>query len=359
MPTLQFYIGRRFLMAIAATFAVLAVLIFMVDFVELLRRAGKYGSVPVWKLTIIALLHLPAYLEPLIAFAVLVGSILALLSLNRKSELVVVRACGMSAWGFLRPGLIVAATLGLIELFAYNPIAVRALAQAAQLYLESFGRDSMTSELADGWVRQDGTDGQSVINARGVSNHGLTLAAVTAFAFDRQGHFSERIDAAQADLQDGAWLLRNAWVSGPGREPQKFDRYLVATYLTRERATAAFGDARLISSWELPDLIKDAEKARVPTTQLKIQYELLLSRPLVCLAMVLLAATVSLRSFRSGNMMSLLIAGLIGAFGFFLIAEVSRQLGTAGLVPSWAAVWLPIVFVILISTSVLLHQEDG
>jgi lipopolysaccharide export system permease protein len=359
MPTLQFYIGRRFLTAIAATFAVLAVLIFMVDFVELLRRAGKYGSVSAWKLTIIALLHLPSYLEPLIAFAVLVGSILALLSLNRKSELIVVRASGISVWGFLRPGLIVAATLGLIELFAYNPIAVRALTRSAQLYFESFGRDSMTSELADGWVRQDGADGQSIINARGTANHGLNLAGVTVFAFDRQGHFSERIDASQADLQDGAWLLRDAWVSGPGREPQKLDRYLLATYLTRERATAAFGDARLISSWELPDLIKDAEKAKVPTTQLKMQYQLLLSRPLVCLAMVLLGATVSLRSFRSGNMMILLVTGLIGAFGFFLIAEVSRQIGVARLAPIWVAVWLPIVFVILISTFVLLHQEDG
>jgi len=357
-PILQLYIGRRFLAAIAATFAGLAVLIFMVDFVELLRRAGKYGDTPLWKLATIALLQLPAYVEPLIGFAVLVGSIFALLVLNRASELVIIRASGMSVWQFLRPGMVVASTIGLLEFIAYNPMAASALARSAHLYLDAFGRDDSVS-LSTGWLRQDGADGQSVIKANAATNHGLTLAGVTVFVFDPQGHFSARIDASRGTLQDGAWLLKDAWVSAIGQEPQKFQNYLLATYLTQERATQAFGDARTISSWKLPDLIKDAEKAKVPATQLKLQYELLLSRPLLCAAMVLLAATVSLRSFRSGNITALLITGMVGGFGFFLMTEISRQIGVAGMAPPWVVVWLPVMFVILVSVSVLLYQEDG
>ena len=58
------------------------------------------------------LLRLPAFSEILLSFAVLVGSIGALLSLNRKSELTVMRAGGMSVWQFLRPGVTVALLLG-------------------------------------------------------------------------------------------------------------------------------------------------------------------------------------------------------------------------------------------------------
>jgi lipopolysaccharide export system permease protein len=358
-PTLQIYIGWRFLIGIAAAFAVLAVLIFMVDFVELLRRAGKYGETPLLKLVTIALLHLPSYVESLVGFAVLVGSISALLNLNRKSELVIMRAAGMSVWQFLTPGMLVASAIGLIELTAYNPMAAWALTKSAQMYIEAFGRDSTPSEFATGWLRQDGADGQSVINTRTATNHGLTLAGITVFTFDHSGHFSERIDATRADLQEGAWLLTNAWVSAFGREPEKYDHYLLSTYLTPERATAAFGDARTISSWELPDLIKDAEKAKVPSTQFKMQFEQLLTRPLLCVAMVLLAATVSLRSFRLGKISTLLITGMIGGFGFFLISEISRQIGAANLAPLWVAVWFPVFLVILICSSVLLHQEDG
>jgi lipopolysaccharide export system permease protein len=42
-----------------------------------------------------------------------------------------------------------------------------------------------------------------------------------------------------------------------------------------------------------------------------------------------------------------------------LIAEVSRQIGVAGLAPPWVAVWLPVALVMSIAITVLLHQEDG
>jgi lipopolysaccharide export system permease protein len=85
----------------------------------------------------------------------------------------------------------------------------------------------------------------------------------------------------------------------------------------------------------------------------------LLARPVLCLAMVLLAATVSLRSFRSGGIQTMVVAGMVGGLGFFLMSEVSRQFGVAGLAPPWAAIWIPVVGAILASVTVLLHQEDG
>jgi lipopolysaccharide export system permease protein len=50
---------------------------------------------------------------------------------------------------------------------------------------------------------------------------------------------------------------------------------------------------------------------------------------------------------------------MVGGFGFLLVAEVSRQIGVAGLVAPTVAVWVPELIAILISTTVLLHQEDG
>jgi lipopolysaccharide export system permease protein len=109
----------------------------------------------------------------------------------------------------------------------------------------------------------------------------------------------------------------------------------------------------------MPALIEVAEKAKLSSDRLRIQYEALMSRPLLCAAMVLLAATVSLRSFRGGGIQTMVIAGLVGGFGFFLISEVSRQVGVAGLTSPWAAIWLPVVLVVIVSATVLLHQEDG
>ncbi|MGQ0674056.1 MAG: LPS export ABC transporter permease LptG [Hyphomicrobium sp.] len=360
-PTLQLYLARRFLTGILGTFLLCSVLIFMIDFVEMLRQSGKYGAVPAWKLGWITLLRLPAYTELLLSFAVLVGSIAAFLMLARKSELAVMRSGGMSVWQFLRPGLIVAFALGVFAVVAYNPLAAYSRGVAEKLTAEAFGRENNALRLRNSgsWLRQDGIDGESIINAGHVSKRGSILTGVSAFVFDRQGHFLERLDSPQAELKEGYWLLRDAVVSRVGHEPEKFSVYLLSTYLTPERVADALGSVISLSIWELPGLIEVAEKAKLSSAAFRVQFALLLCRPLLCVAMVLLAATVSLRSFRSGGIQTMVVTGMVGGFSFFLLAEVSRQLGVAGIAPPWAAVWLPVLLAILATTTVLLHQEDG
>ncbi|HRN84772.1 MAG TPA: LPS export ABC transporter permease LptG [Hyphomicrobium sp.] len=358
--TLSVYIGRRFLTAIFGVFGLCSILIFMIDFVELLRQAGKYGSVPAWLLAWITLLRLPAYTEILLPFAILVGSIGALLMLARKSELAVMRAGGMSVWEFLRPALVVAFGLGILSSVAFNPLAAGARDRAEDLYAEAFDRELQLLGKGSGpWLRQDGPDGQSVLSAASVQRQGTELRSVTAFVYDRNGKFAERVDARTATLEEGFWVLEQAMVSGVGRQPESYPTYLLSTYLSPERVADAFGSVISLSFWELPDLIYITEKAGLSAAQLRIQYELLLSRPMLCVAMVFLAATVSLRSFRSGGIQTMVVTGMAGGFGFFLFAEISRQIGTAGLAPIWAAVWIPVLLVILVSVTVLLHQEDG
>mgnify|MGYP002388902206 FL=1 len=313
--TLTRYIAARFLLGIITTMFVCALLIFMIDFVELLRQSGKYVEVPARVLLSIALLRLPAYTEFLFGFAVLVGSIGALLFLNRKSELAVMRAGGMSVWQFLAPGVLVAFLVGIFGAFVFNPMAANGRALAEKKFADAFGKDSnlLRAQGGGSWLRQDGADGESVIGAVAASNRGLTLTGVLAFSYDKEGHFAERIDAASADLKEGYWQLKNAWVTRLGKEPEKFDNYLLSTYLSPDRVQDALGTVFSVSVFELPGLIEVAEKAKLSAERLRVQYETILSRPLLCIAMVLLAATVSLRSFRQGGIQTMVLTGVVGA----------------------------------------------
>ena len=177
--TLGRYIASRFLLGIVVTFLLCSVLIFLIDFVELLRQSGKYGEVPLLTLAFIALLRLPAYAEYLISFAVLVGSIATLLQLSRRSELVVMRAGGMSVWQFLRPGIFVALVVGALTAMVFNPLAAAGRTAAESLFAEAFGKEAnvLSSHSGTSWLRQDGADGQSVISAALASNRGLRSPA--------------------------------------------------------------------------------------------------------------------------------------------------------------------------------------
>jgi lipopolysaccharide export system permease protein len=243
----------------------------------------------------------------------------------------------------------------------YNPLAAASRAEAERLFAEVFGRESslLQSSSTGAWLRQDGADGSSVLTAGAVGNKGLSLTAVSIIQYDKTGRFAERIDGARASLKEGFWQVEDAWVVRSGAEPEQFSSYLVSTYLSPERVQDALGTAISISFWELPGLIEATEKAGLSAANFRMQYELLLSRPLLLIAMVFLGATVSLRSFRSGRIQTMIVTGMVAGLGFLLLLEVSRQIGISGLIAPRVAVWFPVIVAVLISSTVLLNQEDG
>jgi lipopolysaccharide export system permease protein len=356
------YFSLRFFLAMLAMFVLCCVLIFFVDFLEMLRRAGNYqGQVPALLLVWMTLLRLPSFSELTLPFAVLIGAIGIFLMLSRSSELVVVRAAGISVWQFMLPAVVVAFLLGIAFVVLYNPMAAVARGEAERLAANAFGgSDSLLkTRNAGAWLREDGADGPSVIHALQTANHGLELTGVTVFQYGRDQTVTERIEAHRALLKDGRWELENAWVSAEGQEPVLYEHYLLSTYLTPTQVRDSLGTEFSISFWDLPNFIQIAEKAGLPATQYRVQYQLLLSRPFLLVTMVLIAATSSLRAFRFGNVQINAITGLAAGFGFFVLAEVSRNFAMAGLTSAAAAAWVPVIIAASLALTMLLYKEDG
>ena len=361
--TLARYFSARFLIAMVAMFVICCVLIFFVDFIEMLRRAGNYSAdVPGILLAWITLLRLPSFSELTLPFAVLIGTIVIFLMLSRSSELVVLRAAGVSVWQFTLPAMIVAFLLGILFVLLYNPIAAVARGEAERLYVKAFDRDEslLSNNKGSGaWLREDGADGPSVVHALRVLNQGLELNGVTVFQYDANHALTERIEARRAVLKDRRWELEDAWVSAVGQEPELYDRYLLSTYLTPTQVRDSLGTVFSISFWELPNFIQIAERAGLPATQYRVQYHLLLSRPFLLVTMVLIAATCSLRGFRFGNVQINAVFGLAAGFGFFVFSEISRNFAMAGLTSAAAAAWIPVIIAASLALTVLLYREDG
>lgn len=355
------YILARFVVAVFGVLCVCMALVFLVDVVEMVRRAGKFGGAPLLSVVWLTVLRLPTFAEFILPFAVLIGSIATFLMLSKSSELVVARSIGMSVWQFVAPGLALALALGVFAVTVYNPLATATKAQSERLYAELFKRGSslLRTKSAGAWLRQDGQDGPSVIHAAAVTDQGMSLTQVVVIQFDRDLKFLERIDAARARLKVGRWELDDARVSAVGREPQAYESYLVSTFLSPTQVRDSFASATAISFWKLPEFIAIAEKAGLPAERFKLQYQTLLARPLLLCVMVLLAATFSLRIFRLGNIRTLAIGGLTAGLVFFILVQVSRQFASSGMVSAQAAAWTPIIIAILLSTTVLLYQEDG
>lgn len=359
--TLGRYMAKRFAVTMLGVFFLMLLLIFFIDFIEVMRIGSKRDDVGVGTLALISILRVPIFAELALPFSVLIGTMGAFLGLSRSSELTIVRAAGLSIWQFVQPAILVAAVFGVFAVTVYNPLASAMKAESERIQTELFDtkKSFATARGTGSWLRQESLDGPSILHAKSVANRGLTLGGVTLLQFDRNNRFYEQVQANKAELRQGYWSLQNATAQGAGEAPRHYDEYLVSTYLSPAQIMDSLGSIETLSFWQLPDFISFAKKAGIPAERYQLQYELFLARPILLAAMVLIAATSSLKPFRFGKIQTMVLTGLSGGFAFFIFSEFSRKVGASGLVPVAVAAWGPALVALLLSATVLLYQEDG
>jgi lipopolysaccharide export system permease protein len=357
--TLGLYIAARFVKMIAGVFLTIYLLIFTLDFVELMRRAGDAQNASAGVMASLAFYRAPSIAEQVLPFAVLFGAIGALLGLSRKLELVVARAAGVSAWQFLQPGLLTALVIGLFAVMLFNPIAADFKQRAANIEAKIFAKSGRTANDKELWLRQKSIDGQSVVRAISASEQGRRLNQVTFFNYDSRGRFIERVEAAFAVLQDGYWDLTDVRVISTLDEPQSYANSVIATNLEIEQVRRSFTPPEQVSYWDLPEVIDRTRKAGLDATRYELQQAALTARPLLLVAMVLVAATVSLRFFRFGGVARMVLGGVVAGFVLYVATELTEDLGANGIIAPDMAAWLPAILGSLLGVLALLHQEDG
>jgi lipopolysaccharide export system permease protein len=358
--TLARYFGLKFLGAAASVFGGILLLVVLVDYVEMTRQASRVANASAFVVAQISLFRVPQVTERVMPFAVLIGAMTCYLNLSRRLELVVARSAGISAWQFIAPAVAVALLIGIVATTAYNPVSAALREYSKQLEAELFGQRARPGQANGGfWVRQRDGKGQSILNAASTRNQGKLLDGVTAMTFDGAGVFQERIEAKSAELESGYWLLTDASIYTVDAPPRQFPTYRLNTNLTLEQVRESFATPETVSFWGLPQYIEMAEQAGLTASGYRLQYQLLLARPFLLAAMVLLAASVSLRFFRFGGVTRMVLSGVIAGFLLYVLSKVTEDMSKAALIHPVAAAWLPVLAGGLTGFVALLHLEDG
>jgi lipopolysaccharide export system permease protein len=358
MPgVLQRYFAARYARAVLGVFGAVLGLIFTLDFVDTLRRAGEVNGASGALIAWLAVLHTPIIAEQALPFIVLMGAMAAFLTLSRRLELAVARAAGMSVWQFLAPALVVALAFGVGEVAAFNPLSTLMKRHAAGIEAKLFG--SNARDAGDFWLRQQTADGQSIVHVDGRDLESGTFLGVEVYNFDRDGVFDQRVDAKSAILHEGYWELRDAEVVTPGDNEQHVATFLLATSLTSAQVAQSFVPPDTVSFFELSGLAAQVRNAGLDATPYVLRRQQLLALPLSLAAMTLVAACFSLRLFRMGGVQRMVLGGVTSGFVLYVLTKIIGDLGNAGLVSAPFAAWSPAVGGCLFGVYVLLHQEDG
>jgi len=259
---LDLYFARRFVWSFALVFGVFFGIVLLIDLVEQMRRFDS-DQVGVMEAGQLALLNAPGTMYRMLPLLVVLATITLFLGLARTSEMVVARASGRSALRSLTAPVLTALLFGAMGVAVLNPIVAGTSKQFEVLsgrYANTGA--SVSSVSAEGlWLRQASGEGQVVIRAARSNLDGTRFFGVSFYGFDQNGAATYRIEAAEALLEPGNWVLSKAkrWTFAALANPEsgavQHPRLLVPSDLTRDQIRDSFGDPASIPIWELPRFI--------------------------------------------------------------------------------------------------------
>ncbi|HEX8222481.1 MAG TPA: LPS export ABC transporter permease LptG [Allosphingosinicella sp.] len=354
---IAFYMARIFVLR---SMAVLAALVLVLMTLDMLGEAGDILAVPgngdaeVWRYVS---LRVPQLISRFLPFAVLLGTLIALATLNQNSEVISMKAAGISAHQIIAP--LVLASLGIAALsFVFNErVVTRATETLSSWEKVDYGPVPRDSGIRPNvWVRW----GDDLIMAREVRGQGESTQLRGVSIYDRQYETLKSIvTATRATRRGGGWRLEQA---------QSFD---VASGATTRVAELEYGRGLDPSQFTLAsvsadeqdfvtlrDSVKQLKLAGRPTAELESGLWHKLSGPLSVVLMPLLAGVAAFGLARSGQLFWRAIIGMFLGFAYFVADNFALAMGNLGAYPPLLAAWAPFVLFALIGETVLIRTEE-
>jgi len=355
--TMSLYIGR---MLLTRTATILVGLVLVLQTLEALSESGAIlahagnGQMEVWRYVG---LRAPQIAARFLPFAVLLATIFTLSTLNQNSEVIAMKASGLSAHQVLAP-LIVASLIVAGISFAFNErIVARATATLNQWKKVDYGPLPVDrGDRVDVWVRA----GDDLVKVGQVHGHGDAARLQDITVFDRQGgKLISILQAANGHREGNGWRVEPAArfdvASG---KLAKIGSTLVATGVRPDQFTLASIDADGLTFIELSAAIHDLADAGRPTKALEGSLWHKISGPLSAILMPLLGSVAAFGIARSGKLFIRAVIGMGLGFAYFVADNFALAMGNLGAYPPFLAAWAPFFLFLFIGELVLVRSEE-
>ncbi len=348
------YIARTVIIGTFISMLVLLTMFAFIDFVAQLKAVGT-GNYDALHAFLFVLLQLPQRTYELSPSILLLGGIISLGAIAANSELIIMRASGLSTnritLSVLKAGFFIAILVALLGEYVV-PYTTGA---AKTLRAEAMDNKLIVSGYNNIWAR----NGNRYINVKKVMpNH--QLQQISIYELDSQRHLSAMIYAASASYKHNSWILtgvRQTTIRGIGEPNVKPEtrvsfknKQVVPTLILPELFSVLELEAKDMSVQNLYTYSRYLEANHLDAGKYKLAFWIKIFTPITCLAMLLIAMPLVFSTTpRSGGLGQRIILAVVVGIVFFVVSRTMNYLGLAmGIEPVLSA-GAPLVIIIIIS----------
>ncbi len=294
-------------------------------------------------------LNLPQHAFEMLPIGALIGALLGLGNLARSSELIVMRAAGISvvriaAW-VGAAGVLLCAVTWLIGEYVGPPLEQYATQQKTLARFQEFSRAGNSGA----WAK----DGQTFISVQQQSAENQ-FAGIHVYRFDDQRRLQSVAQASSASVgPDNEWVLENYAESGFTPDGVKVERKattVLNTHLSAEFLGLASVNPSSLSSRELYAYVSHLEANGLEAARFETAFWARIARTAAVIVIVMLAVPFVFGPLRTSGAGARTVLGILVGAVFLLLARMLESGGQVfGLDPLVIA-WAPTALIALTAT---------
>lgn len=342
MGLLKRYVLKRFLYVYLLTASALVGVFLIVDFFE--RVDEFFGKESVWTdLFFYYLYKIPYIIFFMCPQAVLLATVIALVSLARNNEFTAMKACGIGVTGITMPIVLASAAISLLVIACNEYIAPSANEKMNYIFnVKVRGREPMGKVQRDKiWYRS--TNGW-IWNVNYYDPGRSMMKKVSLFVYDEKGRYIERrIDAAAAMWNGKEWEFLDGYTRG--LKPDGLDKteYFDKRVFPISETPADFNKARKRpEEMSLAEMYADIQATASEGHDVAskwVDFHHKISYPFVGVVLALIGIPLSIRSSRTGGLLFCVGVSLGMGFIFSFAYGFCISLGHGGTFGPVLAAW--------------------
>lgn len=356
--TLTFYLARLFITRILA---VLLMLVLVLQTLDLLSESGKILEYPgngegeLWTYVTLRIPQLVARFTP---YSVLLATIITLATLNQNSEVIAMKAAGLSAHQILAPLLLSALAVSVVS-FGFNEfVGTKTTGQLKIWEDNDYGPVPESATIRKNLYFRDGSN---ILAAATLTGQGkaMQMADVTWYGRDRNNLIVTQIRAPRASFAAPGWRLEDpVRFDVQSAQTERIADLVVAKELLPQQISMSKINADTQDVFTLRLSIAALEEAGRPTRELRSKWWHKFTGPLSATLMPLLGAVAAFGLARSGHLFVRAVIGMGLGFAFFVVDNAALAIGNFGAYPPFLAATAPFALFLLVGETVLIRTEE-
>jgi len=345
MRLLDRYIAKTILSSTAMVLLVLLGLYTFMDFVGELNDLGK-GQYQLADIFSYMALSMPKRIYELLPVAALLGSVLGLGSLASQSELVAMRAAGISVQQINKAVMIVALCLMFVAVFMGEVLRPSAEQKAREVQALAQTGTVNTRTKHGFWTR----DGLHFNHIRQILPDG-TFSGISIYEFDEQNRLRIITNAKEARYEDESWTLSDvvqSTIDEKGVSVRSVEYARWKSQLNPGMIDVVVVPPEFLPVWDLVEYISYLKNNQQSATQYQMAFWMKVMMPISSAVMVFLAVPFVFGPLRSVPIGGRIVSGALVGIGFHLFNQSFQHMGIVFGVLPWLAAIFPTAFFALV-----------